>query len=115
MLSVVTGLAFECRFCSLLFFLEVFFVRLRLDIFPVTVPPLRLEGRRENKEDPEAFIEAPEHDIEDKNKLKILTEMPVSIRRFFEPIGKQLFGKQVIIGSYVGIFFFFLFNFVDLA
>ena len=63
MLSVVTGLAFECRFCSLLFFLEVFFVRLRLDIFPVTVPPLRLEGRRENKEDPEAFIEAPEHDI----------------------------------------------------
>lgn len=68
MLSVVTGLAFECRFCSLLFFLEVFFVRLRLDIFPVTVPPLRLEGRRENKEDPEAFIEAPEHDIEDNKQ-----------------------------------------------
>ena len=70
MLSVVTGLAFECRFCSLLFFLEVFFVRLRLDIFPVTVPPLRLEGRRENKEDPEAFIEAPEHDIEEHYRIQ---------------------------------------------
>ena len=60
-------------------------MRLRLDIFPVTVPPLRLEGRRENKEDPEAFIEAPEHDIEDNKhnttKYKTLTEMPVSIRK----------------------------------